>query len=764
MGEGMTATTAGSGQWRMLLGRMKYHFWVLVLLWTGCVAASLLWNLHVQEDKIVAMARNTAQVTFENDVLYRRWAANQGGVYVGVSEYTPPNPYLQVPERDVTTTSGQSLTLVNPAYMTRQVNQMMMEAHGSRGHITSLKPLRPENSPDPWERAALNSFEKGVKEVASIETVEGNQYMRLMRPFVAEEGCLKCHASQGYKEGDIRGGISVSIPMAPLRAIVRPHVAGMSLAHFALWVFGVAGIAVWKSSVQRQTLAREEAEMALRESEERFKVIASSTPDHLFVQDRDLRYTFVVNPQLGLTEQDMIGKTDYDFLTKDDAENLTRIKRQVVETGSTIPVEIPLISPKGETQFFSGSYVPKYDARGQIDGLIGYFKNITDRKRAEKALSEEQANLQAIFDVVNVGMLLIDRNGVVRRVNNAVFRWIGQSLSERSGDQPGDFMGCIHALDNAAGCGHSAHCRSCPIRNLFESVLRCGQALHDVEAKATVRIEGKEANLWLEVSADPLTMKGQRHVILAINNITARKRAEETLRQTAEELKRSNHDLEQFAYVASHDLQEPLRMISGFLQLLQDRYKGKLDAKADEYIGFAFDGAGRMSTMIRDLLAYSRAGSSERQFASVDLAAVVEYVKGNLRAAIEESQAVITHDALPTVTADPAQMRQVFQNILGNALKFRAQDRPAKIHISARREDGHWVLRVKDNGIGIAPDHFERIFMLFQRLNGRDKYSGSGIGLAICKKIIDRHGGRIGVESQPGQGSTFYFTLKDISS
>jgi two-component system, chemotaxis family, sensor kinase Cph1 len=237
----------------------------------------------------------------------------------------------------------------------------------------------------------------------------------------------------------------------------------------------------------------------------------------------------------------------------------------------------------------------------------------------------------------------------------------------------------------------------------------------------------------------------------------AKNRAE----KTAEDLARSNQDLEQFAYVVSHDLQEPLRVVTMFLELLQNRYRDRLDATADEFIGHSVDGAQSMSRMIRDLLVYSRVGSQGLQPARVDLGDILDRALVNLRVAIDESKAVITHDPLPTVTADVSQMTQVFQNLIGNALKFRADDRCPEVHIGVRQENGVWVFQVKDNGIGIDPKQADRLFTLFHRLHDRSKYPGTGIGLAICKKIVERHGGRIWIESKAGEGSTFCFTLPE---
>jgi light-regulated signal transduction histidine kinase (bacteriophytochrome) len=265
---------------------------------------------------------------------------------------------------------------------------------------------------------------------------------------------------------------------------------------------------------------------------------------------------------------------------------------------------------------------------------------------------------------------------------------------------------------------------------------------------------------WISHSCVPVhTDEGQYAGRRGTNrDITERKRAEEALNKTLSDLERSNADLEQFAYVASHDLQEPLRMVSSYTQLLARRYKGRLDKDADEFIAYAVDGADNMQRLIYDLLSYSRVGTRGKPPEAVPADAALDRALDNLKIAVEESRAVVERDPLPTITADDVQLTQVFQNLIANALKFRGDESP-RVRVACEARGNEWIFSVRDNGIGIDPQYLERIFIIFQRLHKRGQYPGTGIGLAMCKKIILRHGGRIWVESEPGKGSTFYFSL-----
>ncbi|MDD1675640.1 MAG: ATP-binding protein, partial [Methanomicrobiales archaeon] len=272
-------------------------------------------------------------------------------------------------------------------------------------------------------------------------------------------------------------------------------------------------------------------------------------------------------------------------------------------------------------------------------------------------------------------------------------------------------------------------------------------------------LETKDGRLInVEFVCNSYSVNNTKVIQCNIRDITDRRRIEEALKLYVEHLKQSNEDLERFAYVASHDLQEPLRTITNFSQLLARRYKGKLNPDADEYIEYIVDGGKRMQALVSDLLDYSRVNRKDSAFLSIDTNDLVDDIIQNLYTRLQENTAVIVTEPLPPVRADPGQLGLVFQNLIENAIKFRREERP-RVHISAVREKGMWRFTVADNGIGIDPAYNERIFEIFQRLHTSDKYPGTGLGLAIVKRIIERYGGKVWVESVIGKGSTFYFTL-----
>ncbi|WP_374571171.1 PAS domain S-box protein [Phenylobacterium sp.] len=380
---------------------------------------------------------------------------------------------------------------------------------------------------------------------------------------------------------------------------------------------------------------------------------------------------------------------------------------------------------------------PLRDAQGRIVGASSINRDITELRRAAAELAQQEHRLRQVIDASASAMLMVDNERTIQLANTQAETLFGYPREELVGQK-------IEMLVPPAHRGeHPEH-----VSGFFAKP----EARAMGSGRELFGLRGDGSEVPVEIGLNPIEMAEGVFTLASIIDITERKRHED-------ELRRSNAELEQFAYIASHDLQEPLRMVASYTELLAARYSGKLDEKADKYIHYASDGARRMQQLITDLLAYSRVGSQGKPLAPVDSQAVVSGVAELFTARLEELGGEVEVENLPLVMADEGQLRQLFQNLIGNAIKFRGEA-PPKVVVTARRERGRWAFSVKDNGIGLDMRHASRIFDMFQRLHERGKFEGSGIGLAIAKRIVERHGGRLWLDSEPGKGATFFFTLQ----
>jgi len=406
-----------------------------------------------------------------------------------------------------------------------------------------------------------------------------------------------------------------------------------------------------------------------------------------------------------------------------------RIEKAFAMTGQTDPVGMDH-RERAEEQLAE---------RAELD-LLAMVGSNSELERFVRDLTTSELRYRRLFEAAHDGILLLEPD--TRKITDAnpfIVQLLGYSRDELVGKELWE-IGLLRDERES--------------QEAFRTLRETGSIRYD-----HLPLQSKGGDLHNVEFVSNLYYERARPVIQCnIRDITDRRRAEEQLAARARETVRSNQDLEQFAYAASHDLQEPLRAISGVTELLAQRYHGRLDEQADRYISLIVEGCGRMYQLIHGLLAYSRLGTRGQPLEPVDSATVLARALADLQAAIAEAGAEVAHDPMPTVTADRAQLGQLFQNLIANALKFRSAE-PPRIHISAQRDHDLWTFAIADNGIGIDPQYAEQIFAIFQRLHTRDEYPGTGIGLAICKKIVERHGGRIWVESQSGQGSTFRFTL-----
>jgi PAS domain S-box-containing protein len=367
-------------------------------------------------------------------------------------------------------------------------------------------------------------------------------------------------------------------------------------------------------------------------------------------------------------------------------------------------------------------------------------RDISVSKVAEARLAQTEARYRGLLEAAPDAMVVVNKDGNIVLLNIRAEAQFGYSRDELLGQKVATIIPEGFA------------------ERLIADGLRSATEALAQQIGMGIELYGRRKNgsdFPIEIMLSPLDSAEGILVTAAIRDISVRKAAEAQVK----ELSRSNEELEQFAYIASHDLQEPLRMVTSYTQLLSKRYTGKLDADADEFIAFAVDGAKRMQRLIRDLLAYSHVGTRDIDLCDIASEAAFEQAVINLRSAIKQSNARVTHDPLPMIRADESQLIQLFQNLVGNAIKYQNHDIPL-VHISATKSNGErWIFSVRDNGIGIDITYQEKIFSMFQRLHKRDEFSGTGIGLTICKKIVERHGGRMSVKSQLGKGSTFLFDL-----
>jgi PAS domain S-box-containing protein len=407
--------------------------WLLMAVWTGLVAASLLWNIHEARRNALELAYAEAQLSYTKDLSYRLWAAGHGGVYVPVTPQTPPNPVLShIKDRDIKTPSGQTLTLVNPAYMTRQVHELASRLYGARGHLTSLKPLRPENAPDPWEKKALEAFSRDADEVKEVVNVGGQPHLRFMRPFRTEKACLKCHASQGNKEGDIQGGISLDIPLERYFAGVKSQALPLGAGHFLIWMLGLTGIVLRERHLRRNQEEQQRAVAVVQESREdlnRAQAVAHTGSWRLNVQRNELTGSDESHRIFGIPAgTPMTYESFLEAVHPEDREYVDRKWKSALE-GEPYDIEHRILVD-GRVKWVRERAELEYDAQGRLLGGFGTVQDITRRKLLQEELKAAHAKLQATLERITDGFLSFDREWRFTFLNDTGAALIGGKKEE----------------------------------------------------------------------------------------------------------------------------------------------------------------------------------------------------------------------------------------------------------------------------------------------------------------------------------------------
>lgn len=618
---------------RRLIGR----YLVLTLaFWTLVIVGSLAWHIVEERGQVAHRAKIEAITHLNKDLAFRRWATSHGGVYVPPSIQTPPNPYLEVPDRDVVTTDNKRLTLMNPNYMLRQIMEQYSEQYGVRGHITGLKLLNPGNGPDEWERQALLSFQQGAREMVAVAEIEGKSYLRFMRAMIMEQGCVKCHWRTGIAVGEVRGGISVAVPLAPYELQAAESIRGDLARHGGIWLFGVAVSLLVARRARLVANQRARAGAELRASEERNRMLLESSGEGIVGVDIEMRCTFCNPAALRLL--------GYGGVEEVLGQDLHALVHHHHPDGSAYPAKAcairaalrPSASASSEDEQFwrkDGSHFPvafrsqPIMRDGQVTGAVINFSDISERKRSETEIRELNERLE-------------------------------QRVAERTA-----------------------------------------------------------------------------------------------------EIERAYRDLESYSYSTSHDLRTPLRALNGYAHILLDTEGPRLGEDSRKMLDRIVHNSNKMGRLIDDLLDYERTSRQPLECGALDLAALVSDVLDELRETYPAAQ--VSVGELPPACGDPILLRQLLINLIGNALKFSAAQAQPHVEIGGLGREGEARYYVRDNGAGFDMGHAAKLFGMFQRLHHESDFPGTGVGLAIAKRIVERHGGRIWAEAAPGRGATFFFTLRE---
>lgn len=484
---------------------------------------------------------------------------------------------------------------------------------------------------------------------------------------------------------------------------------------------------------------------ALQESENNYKTLMDSGSALIWLAGTDTMCTYFNRVWLEFTGRTMEQERGNGWVVgvyPGDVQRCVAIYLEAFERRENFRMEYRLRRHDGEYRWILDEGSPRYDSKNVFVGYIGHCIDITDRKKAEESLQATSDKFKALFENMTEGVALHE---IIYQGETAVdYRILDINPAYEHHTGLARSRACGLLASELYGTGAPPY---------FEEFARV--AFSRIPFSFETYFPPLERHFHISVFSPE-----QGYFATVFEDITERKKTVEQLEKAAIDLQRSNVELEQFAYIASHDLQEPLRMISSYTQLLERRYKDKLDQDANDFIGFAVDGANRMQKMIQSFLVYSRTSRDNSPLHPVNCNDVMTNVRLNLQMSIQETGTVIDCEPLPTVIGHSELLLQLFQNLIGNAIKFRNGRLPV-ISVKVRNEEAHWVFSVKDNGIGIDPEYFEKIFIVFQRLHSQSEYPGTGIGLSICKNIVERHHGTIWVESQPGQGTTFHFTISN---
>ncbi len=722
---------------------VPYNAWTALLIcgWTLFFVTLFFWQNQKIDQKSMALATTQARALFEKDVLYRKWASMHGGVYAPVTEQTPSNPYLHVKERDITTPSGRKLTLVNPAYMTRQVAELGAASMGILGHITSLKPIRPQNAPDPWERQALQAFNKGAHEWSTLSKLKGGSVLRYMAPLKTERSCLACHAKQGYKEGDVRGGISVTVPMAPFLTVASAERRRVGFSLALSWLLGVCGILVANLFLRRSAMDLAAAQGALREKNQFFDGVLNTIQDGIGVLAPDLTvlYTNKVMEKWYAKSLPLCGKKCYEAYHAGHSPCRPCPSLRSMETGK-MEMDVVPGYPDGDIRWLElYSYPMKDETTGQVTAVVEFVRDVTQRIADQETLRR----LAAAFEQTQHFIVITDPQGGIEYVNPYFERETGYRLEDVRGKLPLAFRTTVEAEEL-----------------FYRETLPALQAGETWNRRMEAVVEDG-THLVVDLTASPVMDENGRlvNIIFVSRNITREVELEAQLQQA-----QKMEAVGQLAGGVAHDFNNLLQVINGYGELALHRSAQGESVKRE--VESIVNAGGRAAELVRQLLTFGRRQLLRPE--DLELNEVVEHSLKMLARLIGEDIRIHFHrgSQLSRIHADRTLVEQVLMNLAANARDAMPEGGRLDIAIEnvviddSRRKEHRWakagryvLLSVADTGHGMDEKTLERIFDPF--FTTKEVGKGTGLGLASVYGIVKQHDGLIHVSSELDKGTVF---------
>ncbi|MBF0510129.1 MAG: response regulator [Deltaproteobacteria bacterium] len=716
--------------------------------WTLVVGFLLGWNVKQVATQTVQLGEQEAQAFFELIAAARLWNAGHNGVYVPVTAATPPNPYLNVPDRDIVTTDGRVLTKMNPAYMTREISEIVSPNRTVRFHITSLKPIRPGNKADTWETTALKALAQDPRpQLELVSLPDGRAVFRYMAPMLVEDACLYCHAKQGCKVGDVRGGTSITISAARFLDNQRRHEANLITAYAIIWVLGLIGLVIAAGSLIRKVNELDFERTQAWEQRNLFQTMLVSAPDLISLKNADLNY-LSVNPAfsrfMGREDTELVGKSDFDFWPPELAERHAQEEREVISSGRAA-VRDEEIPSQEERMWFQVITTPVFGPAGQATGVLSSRRDITQRKRSE----EELLKLSMAVSQSPAAVVITDKEGRIEYINPKFTESSGYSLEETIGRNPR-----IQKSDHHPPEFYQALWQTIIAGEVWRGELlnkkKTGELYWEFASISAIKNKEGEITHFLAVKED----------------ITERKKAEAELYQAKLAAEQANQAKSEFLANMSHEIRTPLNGIIGMTELTLET---TLTPEQRGYLNVVNLSADALLALVNDILDFSKieAGKLDIESVPFQLRDALGDMVGVLAARAHEKGIELAYHVESGVPdgliGDPGRLQQIVLNLIGNAVKFTEEGEVVlEVKVLFLAEDRADVLfSVRDTGIGIPQDKIEHIFSPFTQADGSTtrKYGGTGLGLTISVKLVRMMGGCIWVESQEGRGSTFCFTV-----